>query len=315
MRLIPDEFDWQSYDELPERSKVIPASRIADEVVDLFYGEKALNGTYLPWDKTTDKFRFRSREVTLYAGINGHGKTLITSQIALGLMRQGEPVLLCSFEMRPGQTMQRMTRQAAVSAEPAIAYIRAFHAWTDGRLWLYDHFGTCQPEKAIAVSQYAAREFNVKHVFIDSLMKCVRGSDDYTGQKVFVGDLCTLALAHDLHVHLVAHARKGQHEGDALDKFDIRGAGEIADQVDNVVMIQRNKRKEKARERGEEDDSPDVFVNLCKQRHGNHEGTFGFWFHSSSGTYAESARGTATPLSMRAFDLESDAERAALEGR
>jgi twinkle protein len=298
MKTIPDDFDWQAFDELPERSKVIPASKMADEVVDLFYGSEEVKGAFLPWEKTMDKLRVRPREVTLYAGINGHGKTMLTSAIALGLMRQDERVLLCSFEMRPGQTMQRMTRQAAVSAEPSIPYIRAFHKWTDDRLWIYDHFGTCEPHKAIAVAQYAARELGVKHVFVDSLMKCVRGSDDYTGQKVFVGDLCTLALAHDMHVHLVAHARKGQHEGDALDKFDIRGAGEIADQVDNVVMIQRNKRKEAAREKGEADDSPDVFVNVCKQRHGNYEGTLGFWFDGASGTYCERSNGRQPALNL-----------------
>lgn len=299
MHVIPDTFDWQAYDELPERSRVRRASDFADEVVDLFYGAEEVKGAFLPWEKAADKLRLRRREVTLYAGINGHGKTLVTSQIALSLMRQGERVLLCSFEMRPAQTMQRMTRQAAVSGEPAIPYIRKFHVWTDDRLWIYDHFGTCEPNKAIAVAQYAAREFGVRHVFVDSLMKCVRGSDDYTGQKVFVGDLCTLALAHDLHVHLVAHARKGQHEGDSLDKFDIRGAGEIADQVDNVVMIQRNKRKEAARKRGDADDgAPDVFLNVCKQRHGNFEGNLGFWFNAESGTYAERLNGRASPLNL-----------------
>jgi twinkle protein len=298
MKVIPDTFDWRLYDELPERSKVVPAAKYADEVVDLFYGEQSVRGAYLPWDKSTDKLRLRRREVTLWAGINGHGKTLVTSQIALGLMRQGEKVLLASFEMRPASTMQRMTRQAAVRSEPSIPYIRKFHEWTDARLWIYDHFGTCEPMKAIAVCQYAAQEFGVRHVFVDSLMKCVRGQDDYNGQKAFVGDLCTLALAHDLHVHLVAHARKGQHEGDALDKFDIKGAGEITDQVDNVVMIQRNKRKEAARERGESDDSPDVFVNVCKQRHGNFEGALGFWYDPRSGTYAEGAKSPARPLNM-----------------
>jgi twinkle protein len=298
MKTIPDTFDWQEFDELPERSKVVPAAKLVDEVIDAFYGQEEVKGAFLPWDKTTDKVRLRGREVTLWAGINGHGKSMLTSQIALGLMRQSERALICSFEMRPSQTMQRMTRQAAVSGEPSIGYIRAFHKWTDDRLWIYDHFGTCEPHKAIAVCQYAAKAFHVKHVFVDSLMKCVRGSDDYTGQKVFVGDLCTLALAYDLHVHLVAHARKGQHEGDALDKFDIRGAGEIADQVDNVVMIQRNKRKEAARERGDADDSPDAFMNICKQRHGNFEGVMGFWYDGSSGTYSEALRSRAPALSL-----------------
>ena len=306
MRVIPDDFPWQEYDELPERSKVKRASACVEEVIDAFYGPNESKGAYLPWDKAQDKFRVRRREVTLLAGINGHYKSTLASQIALGLMRQGESVLACSFEMRPAATMQRMTKQAAATDEPAIPYIRKFHRWTDDRLWIYDHFGTCEPSKAVAVSQYAARDLGVKHVVIDSLMKCVRGQDDYTGQKVFVGDLCTLALAYDLHVHLVAHARKGQSETDALDKFDIKGAGEISDQVDNVIIVQRNKRKERAREKGEADDSPDLFFNICKQRHGAFEGTLGLWFDEKSGAFVERQDGRAAALTFQREPGEDD---------
>jgi archaellum biogenesis ATPase FlaH len=35
------------------------------------------------------EFNFRPGEVTLYAGSNGGGKSLITGQIALGLIKQG----------------------------------------------------------------------------------------------------------------------------------------------------------------------------------------------------------------------------------
>lgn len=300
MQLIDDDFNWQEYDELPERSKVVPASAFADEVVDAFYGPQEAHGAFLPWDKAMDKLRLRKREVTVYAGINGHFKSTVTSQVALGLMRQGERVLVCSFEMRPAATMQRMTRQAAVSGEPAIPYIRAFHAWTDSRLWLYDHFGNCDPRKALAVCQYAAREFGVQHVVVDSLMKCVRAPDDYAGQKMFVGDLCALALASDLHVHLVAHAKKGGSELDALDKWDIKGASEITDQVDNVVLIQRNKRKEQKAERSKEpDDSPDLFFKVDKQRHAEYEGTIGLWFDPSSISFAERPGGKPHPLSLQ----------------
>lgn len=314
MRLIPDDFDWRAYDELPERSKVIPASSLADAVVDEFYGSEEAKGAFLPWDKARDKFRLRANEVTLWAGVNGHGKSLVTSQVALGLMRQGDPVLIASFEMPTRKTMRRLSSQAAVSGEPSIPYIRAFHAWTDGRLWLYDHLGTCRPEQAVAVAHYAARELGVKHVVIDSLMKCVRGTDDYSGQKEFVGDLCSLALATGAHVHLVAHMRKGERETDAVDKFDVRGAGEIADQVDNVVLVQRNKRKERAIERGEPDDgAPDLFLGVVKQRHGAYEGTLGLWFDAPSLTYsgAPGKRAAFIPIEL---DPEAAAERAAIMG-
>ena len=54
----------------------------------------------MPWTKTHGEFSFRPGEVTVYAGANGHGKSLITGQIALYLVKQGAKVCIASFEMK-----------------------------------------------------------------------------------------------------------------------------------------------------------------------------------------------------------------------
>ena len=66
---------------------------------------------YLCWGKTSDDFQYRLGEVTLYAGTNGGGKSLVTGQIALGLIKQKKKVCIASFEMKPTQTLNRMLRQ------------------------------------------------------------------------------------------------------------------------------------------------------------------------------------------------------------
>lgn len=293
MQLIEDDFNWQDFDVAPERAKVIAASTLTDDVINLFYGPDEAKGEYLPWDKASNHgLRLRSREVTVYAGINGHYKSTVTSQIALHLMRQDERAMIASFEMRPAQTMRRMSRQAAGSAEPSMAFLRKFHQWTDDRLWIYDQLGNCEARKILAVCRYAAGELKVRHLFIDSLMKCVPGTDDYTAQKLFIGDLCALALTFDVHIHLVAHARKSGAETDHIDKFSVKGASEIGDQADNVVLVQRNKIKEKAKDKGEVDDGkPDVFYTVAKQRNGAYEGVLGFWFNQDAMTFVEKPDG------------------------
>lgn len=314
MRVVPDDFDWTAYDELPERSKVIRPGSLVDAVIASFHGSGEASGAALPWEKARDKFRLRPGEVTVWAGVNGHRKSMLTTQIALGLMRQREQVLIASFEMRPRDTMKRMTRQAAMVADPSDAYVTAFHRWADAdRLWLYDHYGTCDAKRALAVANYAARDLGVRHILVDSLMKVIRQADDYNGQKSFVGDLCALALAHGVHVHLVAHLRKGERETDAPDKFDIKGASEIADQVDNVVLVQKNLRKARAIERGDPDDgSPDQFVAVAKQRHGAYEGTLGLWFDDPSVSFAETPNRRAPFLPLE-LDPEAADERAAIQ--
>lgn len=306
MRLIDDNIDWQAYEEEPERAKVISPKALAQEVIDAFYGDAEKAGDLLPWDKAQERFRLRSREVTVWAGINGHRKSMITSQIALGLMRQGKKVLIASLEMRPAQTMQRMTRQAAATECPSIPYIRAFHRWTDGKLWIYDHLGHCEPSRILAVCRYAARELGCEHLVIDSMMKIVAGTDDYTGQKVFVGDLCALALAHGVHVHLVAHAKKAESERDALNKFSVKGASEIGDQVDNLVLVQKNLRKAEKIAAGVECDEHDQFLTVAKQRNGEYEGTMGLFFDSGSLGFVEREGGKPTPLVIQREPGEDD---------
>lgn len=294
MQLIADNFNWQDFDVAPERTKVVQASTLADEVINLFYGPDEAKGEYLPWDKATNHgLRIRSREVTVYAGINGHYKSTVSSQIALHLLRQDQKAMIASFEMRPAQTMQRMSRQAGGCAEPGIAFLRKFHQWTDDRLWIYDYLGNCEPRKILAVCRYAAGELGIKHIFIDSLMKVVAGTDDYTAQKQFIGDLQTIALGLDIHIHIVAHARKSAAETDHIDKFSVKGASEIGDQTDNLVLVQRNKLKEKAKDKGDADDGkPDVFYTVAKQRNGAYEGVLGFWFNQDSMTFVEKPSGS-----------------------
>ena len=133
---------------------------------------------------------------------------------------------------------------------------------------------------------------------IDSLIKCGIRPDDYARQTEFVDRLCWAAKTHNIHIHLVHHIRKGDKEGKRPDKFDIKGAGEITDLVDNVFIIHRNKIKEREAEKQSPNqdilDKPDMTITVDKQRHGEWEGTFGFWFHRESTQFV--SHPDATPL-------------------
>ena len=300
-RIIPENFDWREYDSVPERTKVRPASDFSSILIDQIFAEGQHQGAYWPWAKANEKgLRFRRQEVTVYAGINGHRKSTLVGQIALSLMNQDEPCLMASFEMTPQKTLERMVKQSAGCATPTMRYIKSWSQWTDGRLWLYDHLGQCDARQILAVARYATAELGVKHIFIDSMMKIVSGVDDYNGQKRFVADLGTLAMASDCHVHLVAHARKGKDETDKLDKFDVKGAGEIIDQAHNAVLVQKNLR-------GAAGDV-EMFVTVAKQRDGAYEGTLGFWFNGDAMTFGEKPGGRWPPIVPQEF-REAELER------
>lgn len=283
MNLIPDDIDFAQYMEEPEQHNVRPASDWLADTIEEYHPTKASSSTpTMLWQKTRDKVNFRPGEVTLWAGVNGHGKSMFLSQVTIDLCYQAERVMVSSFEMRPVRQMMRMSRQAFAGAVPTPLFLTAFARWTDDRLWIYDHVGAVDWRKQLAVMRYAVKTFGITQFVVDSLMKCVKGEDDYNGQKDFVNELCAFAQANGVHVHLVHHVRKGESEHKAPGKFDIKGAGAITDLVDNVMIIWRNKRAE-----AEDGEEPTCLLDCAKQRNGEHEGKFGFWFDTFSQQYLE----------------------------
>ncbi|WP_168794472.1 AAA family ATPase [Paraburkholderia aromaticivorans] len=294
-----EKLDLTKYLQVDDEHAVVPASSWCDEVIHMFHqpdGSPML--PTLGWPKAPGHlFSFRPSEVTVWAGPNGSGKSMLTSQVALNLCEQGEKVCVGSLEMKPFKTMGRMSRQASGSSEPSVQYIRDLHAWTDGRLWLYDQVGNVRPEKMVAVIRYAREKFGIGHFFIDNLTKVVAGEDDYNAQKNFVNTLTEVAHDTGVHIHLVAHVRKSGDEYARLGKNDIKGTGAITDLADNVFMVQRNKKREAVelgkltvKDNQEYDRvmaEPDCFLSLEKQRHGDWEGVFSFCFDRMSQQYVE----------------------------
>jgi len=262
-------------------------------------GDKG-NQIVLPWPKTHSTFAFREGEVTVYAGGNGGGKSLITGQIALNLIRQGQKVCIASFEMKPEKTLERMLRQfsgeymdnpVTNNREKYITdlFVR-FNGYISDKLYLYDQQGTTSADKVIAMARYCAMELGIQHIFIDSLMKCVKGEDDFNGQKNFIDELTALARDHCVHIHLVHHIRKLVNEEQQPNKNDLKGSGSISDQVDNVFLMWRNKKKENMRQRGEvvDETQPDAYLMCEKQRNGEAQEWYGLWYHAASQQFVES---------------------------
>lgn len=246
------------YDEHDDLSaKIKFCSEFEAAVIDHFSPNRPSRGNALPWQKGRE-FRLRPSEVTVWAGVNGTGKSLLTGQVMLGAVSDGAKLFLASLEMAPVATLARMMRQASAGANPSEAYI---HNW----LWKYatqllvlDHRGVVRPKQMLGCLQYIHDKMGgVDHVVIDSLMKCGIGTDDYNTQKWFVNELCAFANNTRTHVHLVAHARKSESASARIDKFSIKGASEISDQVDNVVLVWRNKDKEEKARQGIFTDDPD----------------------------------------------------------
>ena len=284
-------------------AQVKSAANWLDEIYDNYVDPAKTDDAVMPWVKTHSDVKFRLGEVTVYAGSNGGGKSLVTGQIALGLIKQNLKVCIASYEMKPVTTIVRMLRQFAGEninlplTHDKEGYIRAllgrFSGFIEDKLYLYDQQGSTTPQKTIAMARYCAVELGIKHIFIDSLMKCVVAEDSLNEQKSFVDELCALARDHNVHIHLVHHIRKLQSEEIQPSKTDLKGSGSIADQVDNVFLVWRNKKKENARRNNDDYDEkqPDMFLMCQKQRNGEAEEFYGMYFEHNSQQFVDTLGG------------------------
>lgn len=301
-----DTFDFRAYMEESEpQAKVLPAETWRDDLIDITKNGNQTSGAMLPWVKTHDKIRFRGGEVTLWQGANGHGKSQLLGMACLGFASQNERVCIASFEMTPKATLYRMMKQAAQNGNPSAEFVDQFLEWVNGKLWIYNQIGQASPEMLAAVIRYCVHKLNIKHIVIDSMMRVVMGEDDYNQQKDFVGKLCNLARDHNVHIHLVHHIRKLADESQVPGKFDSKGSGAITDQVDQVLTVWRNKKKQRdveksLRSSGEVSldlkNEPDALLVCDKNRHGEWEGRITLWYHAQSLQYASDSRGIPIDL-------------------
>lgn len=296
--ITSDDIDFALYErETEARQKVKPASLWVQDLIERIKSPVKVKRAVMPWRKTHSLVQLRPGEVTVWGGANGAGKSLVTGQVALSLCAQQEKCCIASFEMKPEKTLERMARQWSTfnANDPAflgdeqakrqfIDLYEQFRDWTEGLLWLYDQQGTVTASQVCAVARYCAKELGITQFFVDSLMKCVSGEDDYNGQKAFVDELTAIARDHAIHIHLIHHIRKPANESHLPNKYDYKGTGAITDQVDNVISVWRNKDKEKnqAAKKPVSADEPDAKLICDKQRNGEWEGVIGLWFDRNS---------------------------------
>jgi twinkle protein len=87
---------------------------------------------------------------------------------------------------------------------------------------------------------------------------------------------------------LIHHIRKLAREEIQPNKNDIKGSGAISDQVDNVLMVWRNKKKEHQAQNGPVDPMiPDAMLMCEKQRNGEAEDWYSLWYHKDSQQFVE----------------------------
>jgi len=271
----------------PEELKSLAAfhSEIIEELTSTGESEK---GMRLPWGKVENKVLCRPAEISIWAGINSHGKSTLVSNIEVDGISQGERFCIASMEMKPRKLGKQLYRQASGMAQPSGKYLPLLRQYINGAVWIFEAYGTTKANRILEVFEYARKRYGVTQFIVDSLAKCGFAEDDYNKQKQFVDQLMEFSRQHNVHVHVVVHMRKREDENRIPGKMDIKGTGALTDMVDNVFIVWRNKPKEV--DMGSDDlgkiakskGKPDTYLKVVKQRETGIEPTFGLFWHGLS---------------------------------
>ncbi len=259
----------------------------------------------LPWRKTHDTVKLRLGETSVWAGVNGHGKSALVSHITGCLAVSGVRSCVASMEFRTPMWLMRMNRQIAGVETPTEAYARAINRRLAETMWAFHVAGSAKAERILDVFQYARRRYRTDLFVIDNLSKCGFADDDYSGQKIFVERLTDFARDAHVHVAIVAHMRKGETEDKSGGKFAIKGSGGITDMVDTVFEVWRNKPRERALAKAEADgtEPPEKYANqsdamlyVHKQRATGKEPMVPLWFDKTTTQFLSSPSHRALPM-------------------
>jgi len=286
------------------------AADYADKVSEMFADHGPENGIRTPWGKVKDELVFRPGELTIVAGVNGHGKSQAVGFMAGDAMVKNNRVCVASLEFKVEGWLKRLVRQLSALSGPSPTYAKTLVNWLgDGRLWAFDAQGTTDWRRMLEVFKYARRRYEIDLFVIDNMTGLGIGEEDYQGQKELTLALSTFARDEECHVWLVHHIRKGQSENAEPDKFDIKGSGSITDLASTVLTVWRNKGKEQkvidlisiGSEIPEEvSGQADVKIFCKKQRNyqgeGNGEPKINLWWSGSAYHYLEYKGHTARPM-------------------
>lgn len=218
------------------------------KIQELFRRGKEMFGTKTPWTLVDKILKgWRDSELTIWSGRNGSGKSTMLNQVWLDLTEKKIRSCIYSGEMAPARYLRWAVIQHTENDAPHPAGVDAALDWMSEYAYILNITSGIEPDKLLSDFEFAARRYGVKHFFVDSLMKIhFSGKDEYRDQHDFINRLVAFLQKHNVHVHLVAHPRKGESDDDKPGKVDVKGTSHITDLADNVIMLQRYSEESKA---------------------------------------------------------------------
>jgi twinkle protein len=268
-------------------ANLINSADVEKDLIEKIKHPDKFYGISTPWDDLTKILRgWRERELTIWTGNSGAGKSSILNEVVINLLRKKQKyvIVMASMEMAPTSYLRWMhmciNKKPNLNEQDIINNRELLN-----NLWMIDCQGEIEPDFLFELFEYAAQKYGATHFFIDSLMKInLPIRDELSHQKKFINDLIEkIAVKYDGHVHLVAHPRKGDSDKSQPDKVDVSGSVNITNLAHNVLSMWRPDDEYRAKHTS----SPDSVLFVKKNREWGTMGSVNLLFDSLTKSFTE----------------------------
>ena len=199
----------------------------------------------------------RPSELVCITAGTGIGKSSLSRQLAAHLLSKGERVGYLALEESNRRTALGLMSVAGGKAyhigthdrkDLAEAFNNTLANWN---LFLYDGWGSVDPDIILNRVEYLATGLDCRVVFIDHLSILISGLDGDERRMIdqTMTKLRSLVERTKIHLFLVSHLRRTQsdqnhEEGARVTLGQLRGSGSISQLSDTVIALERDQQKD-----------------------------------------------------------------------
>lgn len=200
------------------------------------------SGLSWPWPTLTEVTYGRRRgEVYGFAAGTGMGKTTVFKQIQAHILTVDQlPIGVIALEEAPHHSLKTVAGviDGIRYHVPGVDYDEEKAAETmtalQGRMYLYDHFGSATYETVIEKIRYMHHAFGIRDFFLDHLtaLAATMGDDERKAIDRMMAELSALMLELDSTLYYISHLAtpdgKSHEEGGRVLERHLRGSRSIA---------------------------------------------------------------------------------------
>jgi twinkle protein len=228
-----------------------------DELWDIVSAVDDVESASYPYSGINEKTQgLRKGEIVTVTAGSGIGKSQLTREFAYHLLKQGETIGYIALEESVKRTalgLMAIEMNAPIHlGSDDINQEELKNAFDNtvgnGRVFLYDHWGSTDSENLLAKIRYLVRGCNCSYIILDHLSIVVSGMGDGDERRLIDNTMTKLrTLTEELQcgLVLVSHLKrpsgdKGHEEGASTSLAQLRGSAAIAQLSDMVIGLERN---------------------------------------------------------------------------